>query len=53
MFQSLIEFIPLDPEFAMLTARPPYFSLQLFVTLIFLYAISIFLLNRIIYKVQK
>ena len=35
MFQSLIEFVPLDPEFAMLTARPPYFSLQLFDTLIF------------------
>ena len=43
MFQSLnIEFVPLDPEFVMFTARPPYFSLQLFDTLILLHAISIF-----------
>ena len=51
MFQSLnIEFVPLDPEFAMLTARPPFFSLQLFDTLILLHAISIFPLNRIVIK---
>ena len=50
MFQPLIEFVPLNPEFAMLTTGPPYFSLQSSEMLILPYAISIFLLNRIIIK---
>ena len=50
MFQPLIEFVSLNPEFAMLTTGPPYFSLQSSEMLILPYAISIFLLNRIIIK---
>ena len=50
MFQPLIEFVSLNPEFAMLTTGPPYFSLQSSEMLILPYAILIFLLNRIIIK---
>ena len=50
MFQPLIEFVSLNPEFAMLTTGPPYFSLQSSEMSILPYAISIFLLNRIIIK---
>ena len=50
MFKPLIEFVSLNQEFAMLTTGPPYFSLQSSEMLILPYAISIFLLNRIIIK---
>ena len=51
MFQPSIEFVPLDPEFPMLTTRPPCFSLWLSEMLIvFPYAISIFHWNSILIK---
>ena len=53
MFQPSIEFVPLDPEFPMLTTRPPCSSLQLSEMLIFFLMLSQFHWNIILIKFKN